>query len=140
MVAKKFRPFDSRLEHRAANSAALTATTTLADMDQKAQTRTEFVTKFYVESIDVASGDEKYTLLVELSNDDFTTVDAVGGLREMGDATQIYEVTDTAAGDEFELWWSTEVAGVTYRYWRVRLIVAGTSPSMGIHCYSTILQ
>ena len=140
MVAKKFRPFDSRLEHRAAGSAALTTTTTLDTQTQRTNTRTEFVTKFYIESVDVANGDETYTLSVELSDDNFSTINEVAAVRVMGDATQITEAGDTVAGDEYELWWSTEVSGVTYRYWRVRLIVAGTSPSMGIHCYSTILE
>ncbi len=137
MVAKTFHPFDSRLEHRAAGTAAMTATTTLDTITQKSDTRTKFITKGYVESVDVASGDELYRLVVELSSDNFTTIDAVAAIREMGDATQILEATDTAAGDEFELHWTTEVAGVTYRYWRVRLVVSGTSPSMGLLCYST---
>lgn len=137
MVAKTFHPFDSRLEHRAAGSAALTSTTTLDTITQKAATRTKFITKCYVESIDVANGDETYTLSVECSDDNFTTINEVAAVRVMGDATQLTEAGDTVAGDEYELEWSTEISGVTYRYWRVRLIVAGTSPSMGIHCYST---
>ena len=137
MVAKKFHPFDSRLEHRAAGSAALTADTTLDTVNQRAATRTEFITKVYVESIDVASGDEQYDVRVELSNDDFVTIDAVAAVRSMGDASVLIEATDTEVGDEFELHWTTEVAGVTYQDWRVVLDVSGTSPSIGLLCYTT---
>lgn len=137
MSAKTFHPFDSRLEHRTVGSAALTATTVLDTQTQRDKTRTVFLTKCYVESIDVANGDETYTLQVELSNDNFTTIDEVAAQRVMGDATQLSEAGDTEVGDEYEMRFSTEVNGVTYQYWRVRLVVAGTSPSMGLHCYST---
>lgn len=137
MVAKTFHPYDSRLEHRAAGSAALTTTTTLDTITQRAATRTKYLTKFYIESVDVANGDETYTLSIELSDDNFSTINEVAAVRVMGDATQLTEAGDTVAGDEYELEWSTEVSGTTYQYWRVRLIVAGTSPSMGILCYST---
>lgn len=140
MVAKKFRPFDSRLQHRAAGSAALTADATVDTITQKEPTRTEYITKIYVESIDVASGDEKYDFWIELSDDNFTTVNATGPMIEMGDAAALRSATDTAAGDEFEMWWTTEVAGTTYRYARLVLDVTGTSPSIGFHAYSTILE
>ena len=140
MALKKFRPFDSRLEHRAASAAALTATATLETVTQRAATRTEFCTKFYIESVKVSAGDESYTLSIELSNDNFTTLDEVAAMKVMGDASVLVEAGDTVAGDEYELFWTTEVSGVTYQYWRVRLIAAGTSPSMGLHCYSTILE
>ena len=136
---RKMYPFDSRLEHRAAGQAALTADTTLGDFDQRAQTRTEFLTKVYVESIDTTTGDEKYVIRAELSNDDFTTVDAVGGILELGDATQLASATDTAVGDELEMRWTTEVAGTVYQHWRIRLDVSGTSPSLGAIVYSTVM-
>ena len=138
-MMNKGYPLDSRLQHRAPGAAAMTADTTLGDFDQLGKTRTEFLTKLYVESIDTTTGDEKYVLRAELSNDDFVTVDAVGGIVEMGDATQLASATDTAVGDELEMRWTTEVAGVKYQYWRIRLDVSGTSPSMGAHVYSTVM-
>ncbi len=140
MPPAKYHAFDSRLEHRAAGSAALTSDTTLDTITQKAETRTEFITKVYVEAITVSGGDEKYDIWIELSNDNFSTVDATGPMIEMGDASVLKSATDTAVGDEFEIYWTTEVAGVVYRYARVVLDVTGSAPSITLHSYSTRME
>lgn len=137
MVAKTFHPFDSRLEHRAAGSAAMTSTTTLDTITQRAASRTMYLTKLYVESIAVDGGDESYTLSIELSDDNFSTINEVAAQRVMGDASLLTEAGDTVAGDEFEVYWTNEVSGVTYQYWRVRIIHAGSTSSIACHCYST---
>ena len=137
----KYRPYDARLQHRAPASAAVTADATVDTITQKAQTRTEYATKVYVEAIDVGDGDEKYECVSELSNDKFTTVDAIASTYiQFGDATQLRSATDTAAGDYAEMFWSTEVNGVAYRYWRLVLVAAGTSPSITYHAFSTLLE
>lgn len=131
------RAFDTRLQHRAPASAAMTATTTLDTQQQRDVTYTEFETIVYVEAIDVANGDETYTVVVELSDDNFATVKAECARIILGDATQLAGDADTAVGDKYRIMWHNEWAGVVYRDWRVRVIIAGTSPSITLNSYST---
>lgn len=133
-------PFDSRLEHRAAGSAALTSTTVLDTVDDKVAQRTAYMTKVILESIDIANSDETYQVVIEVSNDNFTTVNEVAAILDLGDtAVRQSGAPDNAAGDEYEILWSTEINGTKYRYWRVKLFAAGTTPSIGMICYSSIL-
>lgn len=132
-------PLDSRLEHRAAGAAALTATTVLDTVDQTVAVRTEFTTRVYLESVKISANNEDYKLVAEVSSDNFATVNEVAGVVSMG-ATEVRQsgAPDNAIGDHYDLHWSTEVNGTKYRYWRIRLIQAGTSPSMGLICYSSV--
>lgn len=133
-------PFDSRLEHRALGSAALTATTVLDTITQRAAQRTAYRTLVNVEALDIASNDELYELVVELSNDNFTTVNEVAVLTDFG-ATEVRQsgAPDTVAGDVAEILWSTEKNNVKYQYARLKLFVAGTTASITLGCYSTVL-
>ncbi len=142
MPMHKFYPLDSRLQHRAPGSAALTADTTLGSITHLGTTRTEALTKFYIESIDVAGGDEVYEIRVELSDDDFAggDVERVAAIWRGGDATVITDRTDTPVGFEGELRWTNEVNGVVYPYVRIRLDGTGSTFSLGIHCYTTLMQ
>lgn len=132
-------PTDQRLLHRAAAQAALTATTVLATIDQGAAMATEYTTRSIVESIDIASNDELYQLVIEVSDDNFTTVNEVAAIMDYG-ATEVRQsgAPDSAVGDEKNMHWSTVVNGVPYQYWRARLIIAGTSPSIGLICHSSV--
>lgn len=122
--------FDARLEHRAAASAALTADTTLADVDQRAQTRTEFVTTVRVESIKISANDELYNFYFEVSNDDFSTFETAAILSLGATEVRIGGAVDSLAGDVYDVHWNTEVNAASYQSWRIRLDVAGTSPSI----------
>lgn len=132
------RPYDSRLELRAAGSAALTATATLATFDQTAAVRTEFNLQGFLEAVKISANNELYRLVVELSDDDFVTVNEVALIKDFG-ATEVRQsgAPDSAATDEFDLPFTTEMNGVSYRYWRVRMIISGTSPSITFNAFAT---
>lgn len=129
--------FDARLEHRAVGQPALTAATTIVSRDQRAKTRTEFVTQFMVESIDVASGNEEYRFIVEVSNDNFATVETAAILSLGHTSARLGSGPSNAAGDMYQVPWCTEVNGAHYQSWRIRLETAGTSPSIALAVNST---
>ena len=133
-------PFDSRLEHRALGSAALTATTVLDTIDQRVAQRTMFMTKVILEAIDIANSDETYQVVVEVSDDNFTTVNEIAAILDLGDtAVRQSGAPDNAAGDEFDIYWASEVNGVKYRYARIKLFAGGTSPSITLGCHSSTM-
>lgn len=131
------RAFDARLEHRAAGLAALTADTTIADVDQRSQVRTEFVSVIRLESIKISANDEAYNFYFEVSNDDFTTVEVAAICSLGATEARLGGAVDNAAGDEYQVSWCTEVNGTVFQSWRIRLDVAGTSPSVAFSCNST---
>lgn len=133
-----FRNFDSRLEHRALGSAAMTSTTTLVTKAERVAQRTRYVTKAIIEAIDIASNDEVYTLVAEVSNDAFSTKEVAGILSFGPTETRVGGAPDNVAGDEYDLHWSTEVNGVVYKDWRLRLIVGGTTPTITLGCWSGV--
>jgi hypothetical protein len=122
--------FDARLEHRAPAQAALTANTTLVTRDQLAQTRTEFMTMMRIESIKITSNDEEYRFLFEVSNDDFATHEVAQIMSLGATEARLGGAVDNAAGDCYDVPWMTEVNSASYKSWRIRLEVAGTSPSI----------
>ncbi len=135
-----YHPFDSRLEHRALGSAALTAATVLDTHDQGVAQRTAYRTLYNVEAIVISNNDETYQLVVEVSNDNFSSDIEVAHIVDLG-ATEVRQsgAPDSAAGDQYEALWSTEVNGTKYRYFRVKVFMAGTAESLTLGCYSTIL-
>ncbi|MGB1214970.1 MAG: hypothetical protein ACPG4X_16500 [Pikeienuella sp.] len=138
-MANFTHPFDKRLEHRAVASAALTATATLATITERAAQRTAYRTLVGIEALDIASNDELYQIVIECSNDSFSTVETAA-IRDFG-ATEVRQsgAPDTAVGDEIEILWTTEIGATKYAASRIRLIVAGTSPSVTLFCHSTVL-
>lgn len=124
-------PFDARLEHRAVGLAALTADTTIVTKQQRAQTRTPFVTNILIESIKISANNEQYQFIVEVSNDGFATNEVAGVLSLGATEARIGGGPDNVAGDEYQMFWNTEVNGQAYKDWRIRLDVSGTSPSIG---------
>ncbi len=140
-MPNKYRPFDTRLQHRAPASAALTATAVIGTINQLAAGRTEYSTIIYPEAIVINDNDELYTFVIEVSNDNFTTVDEVVAIRDMG-ATEVRQsgAPDSLVGDRMEILWSSEALGIAYKHWRLKLFVAGTTPSITLHAYSTILE
>lgn len=138
----KYRPFDKRLEHRAAGAADIGSDTVIDTITQRTNSRTEAITKVHIESVEIASGDELYTFVIELSDDNFVTVNEVAAIRDAG-ATGARQsgAPDSAAGDEFELYWTNEVNGVAYRYWRLKVFVGGTvATGISFLAHTTILQ
>lgn len=133
-----FRNFDSRLEHRALGSAAITSTTTIVTKAERVPQRTRYVTKAILEAIKISANDEVYTLVAEVSNDGFSTKEVAGILSFGPVETRVGGAPDNAAGDEYDLHWSTEVNGVVYEDWRLRLILGGSSPSITIGCWSGV--
>lgn len=136
-MPNKYYAFDARLDHRSFGSAALTATATLATITSHSAQRTAFLTKLTIEAIDVASGNESYILSIECSNDGFATFDVAATL-ELGHSSVRRSTMSNAAGDSFDVLWATEINDVKYAAARIRLIVAGTSPSITASCHSTV--
>ncbi|WP_065325798.1 hypothetical protein [Tritonibacter mobilis] len=138
-MPNKFYPFDKRLEHRAIGSAALTATTVLDTIAERAAQRTMYLTKVMLEAVKISANDESYKVVVECSNDDFSTVE-VAAVLSLG-ATEVREsgAPDSAAGDEYDIYWCTEINQRKYQKSRIRLVVAGTSPSITLSSHSTIM-
>lgn len=133
------RPVDARMEHRAAAQPAITAASTVvATHQQRAQTRTEFVTRINIEAIKVSAGNEEYTFALQVSNDDFTTIETAAmislgdGNARLGGAN-----VDTPVGAQREIHWCTEVDGVHYKDWRLVLLAAGTGPSIAFSAISS---
>lgn len=123
-------PVDSRLLHRELAQAALTATTTLGTYNQRTAMRTSYVTQIIMEAIKVSAGNELYTVVVEVSNDSFTTVEVAAILSLGHTSVRIGGAPSNAAADTRQFYWTTEVNGVVYKDWRIRVIMAGTSPSL----------
>lgn len=137
-MSNKDYPFDARLEHRAIAQAALTADATVDTIVQKVAQRTEYLTRFSLESIDVADADEHYEFIIEVSNDSFSTVEVAAHLSLGATAARIGGAPDNVAGDRYDVCWNTEVNDVVYKDARIRLDVSGTSPSVGLSCFSSI--
>ena len=140
-MPNKYHALDTRLQHRAPGSAAITSTAVVATVNQRAAGRTDYLTKIFIEALDVAGNDELYAFVIEVSDDNFSGVNEVAAIRDFG-ATEVRQsgAPDTVAGDEIEMFWSTEVNGVVYKDWRLNLIISGAgSESITFHAYSSIL-
>lgn len=76
--------------------------------------------------IEVATGDEKYEIEVQVSNSSsFASGIFVAGCLKTGDSTVNGESADTAVGRR-EIAFTNEINGTTYRYARLYTRVAGT--------------
>ena len=140
-MPNKYHALDTRLQHRDPGSAAITSTAVVETINQRAAGRTDYLTKIYVEAIDIASNDELYLFVIEVSDDDFSTVNEVAAMRDFG-ATEVRQsgAPDTLVGDEIEIFWSTEVNGVVYKDWRLKVFISGAgSETITFHAYSSIL-
>lgn len=83
-----------------------------------------------------ASSDQAYTIQVQVSNSPTfaNTIVAVAS-KQLGVASVTGNSAATGAG-RFELQFSNEENGVTYRYLRVRHVIAGTTPSINYVAYA----
>lgn len=134
-----YHAFDARLEHRAPASAAVTATATVDTIEQRAAMRTTFLTRINLEAIKITANDEVYSFIVQLSNDDFTTIETAAMVSVGATEVRHGGAKDSVAGDLLELLWSTEQAGEVFQDARLRLVIAGTSPSVTFAAHSTIM-
>jgi hypothetical protein len=131
--------FDVRLQHRAPGAAAITTTTTLDTIPERVAQRTVYRTIVNVEAIKISANNELYNLVVQLSNDSFTTIEQAAILSMGATEVRVGGSKDSLAGDTYEIMWSTEADGIKYAAARLQLILAGTSPSITINSYSAIL-
>jgi hypothetical protein len=87
---------------------------------------------FDVSAIDTSSTDEAYTLQIQGSNSS-TFASSVVALasKQLGAATPTGNTAATGTG-RYELPFSNEENGTTYRYLRLRYVIAGTTPSVNL--------
>lgn len=137
-MPNKYYAYDARLESRPPGQAAITATTNLATISQRAAMRTEYLTKVTLEVIKVSALNEGYTMAVQVTNDSFATFECAALLSLGHSSVRLASSASNLAPATFEFDWSTEVGGVVYKDWRVRLILAGTAPSIQCAINSTI--
>lgn len=81
-----------------------------------------------VSAIDVAGGDEGYTIQVQLSNSaTFATGNFMAFWMVYGDSTIALETVDTAVPRHQEFGFTNEINGVRYRYCRLLLTEVGAT-------------
>lgn len=81
-----------------------------------------------ISAIEVATGDEKFTICVQLSTDGNFTDDATSAtavMLEVGAATPLLLGAVSSVG-RYKLYFDNEYDGAIYRYARVYTVVAGT--------------
>lgn len=137
-MPNKFYPYDARLDSRLPGQAAITATQNFTAILQRAAMRTEYLTKVTLEVIKVSALNESYLFAVQVSNDNFVTTECAALLSLGHSSVRLASSASNLAPATFEFDWSTEVGGVVYKDWRVRLILAGTAPSIQCAINSTI--
>lgn len=85
---------------------------------------------FDVTAIDTVTGDESYLLQIQGSNSSTFASSVVAlATKQLGGATATGNTAATVAG-RYELAFTNEENGVTYRYVRHRYVIAGTTPSI----------
>ena len=140
-MSNKFHALAVRLQHRDPGSAAITSTAVVETINQRTAGRTDYLTKIYIEAMDIAGNDELYAFVIEVSDDNFSNVREVAAMRDFG-ATEVRQsgAPDTLVGDNIEMFWSTEVNGVVYQDWRLKVFISGAgSETITFHAYSSIL-
>lgn len=132
-LSQHMLPTDQRLVHREAGLAAVTAGAIGAVVDQGVAMETKYTTRLLPTAI---SGGPQ-TVVVQLSNDNFTTVNESIPLFSFGTTAQrIGGGQDALAGYDAACQWSTAVNGKSYRYFRLFLVSASGSLTLG--AYSSV--
>lgn len=91
-----------------------------------------------VSAIDTVTGDESYVLQVQGSNvANFASGVVALASKQLGGATPTGNTANTPAG-RFEIHGSNEENGVTYRFVRIRHVVAGTTPSINYTAFLAV--
>lgn len=104
------------------------------------QARIDAMCIFDVTAIDVASTNERYRLLVLVSNDPAMANSHCAAALELGDGPTGTPATqeDSVIG-RYEIGFTNQVAGTIYQYVSVYLIVSGTTPSISILSFIAVL-
>lgn len=105
------------------------------------QARIDAMAIFNVTAIDIASGNERYTLKVLVSNDPaFASGVFEAAAVGLGKGSS---GTPTTLGDSvigcYEIGFTNQVAGTIYQYAKVYLVVAGTTPSISVGGFIAVL-
>jgi hypothetical protein len=105
-------------------------------VDVGANSRFDGTMMVNVSALDVTSGDERYVVNVQGSNAaDFSAGVVNLGSLQLGDSTTTLESVDSVTG-LYELPFTNEKGGVKYRYLRIYVDVAGTTPSINFTAYA----
>ena len=92
-----------------------------------------------ISAIEVATGDEKYEIEVQVSNS--STIASgifIAAVAKLGDSSVSFESADTAVGRR-EIAFTNEINGTTYRYVRLFTRIAGTIAT-GINYTATMVN
>lgn len=89
-----------------------------------------------VTAIDVVTGDESYLLRLQFSNSPTFASGVVGGaIVQLGGATALVGESAASVIGRYEAAFANQVNGITYRYARLYVDVAGTTPSINFIAY-----
>lgn len=125
-INQKSFTYDHSLLLKASGAVTATAASSILDLGAS---RIDARVIVDVSAIDTASNDESYRLRVQLSNSStFASGIVCPVTLELGDSTVTGNSADSAIG-RYEVPFSNEVNGVTYRYIRVNQVIAGTTPT-----------
>jgi hypothetical protein len=130
--------YDEATKIRAAG-AAITATETgsiVLDLGDAAILEADLVVD--VTAIDVATGDEAYTLILQGSSDlGFGTAANIGvlAMQKIGGATGASPQGTADTLGRFVIPFRNERNGKTYRYIRLQTVLAGTTPSLTFRAF-----
>lgn len=92
-----------------------------------------------VSAIDVSSADESYNLKVQFSNSPTFASGVIGGpLVQLGAAASLIGESAASVVGRYELPFSNEINGTTYRYARMYTDVGGTTPSINYTAWASI--
>lgn len=132
--------FDKELEFKDAGAVTSTGVTSVDSVTVASKTvgngRFEAVMLFDVSAIKISAGNEKYELVIEGSNDGFTTQQVLGLASLGATAARPGGAIDSVIG-RHEVPFHNEINGVIYKDIRVRHIVNGTSPSIDYKAYAS---
>lgn len=142
MSFQKYFPIDKELIFRENGQAAVTADGYIGTQkDLRGEVLTEMVMIINVEAIEIDNSDETYTFRVVGSQTADRTDARVLGMCMIGDAAAVpIETVDAAAGDRYEIRFSTEINGENQRYLDLHLDENGTGGSITFSAFASKRQ
>jgi hypothetical protein len=117
------------------------------------QARAEAALVIYVSAIDTTTGDEEYIIIVQGSNDpafgednvqNLAAMDFGGETGRLGDGKTLTTPQPLGsgnypAGQQYELFFTTEQNNVKYQYVRAFVQISGTTPSITFNAFISLL-
>jgi hypothetical protein len=142
MALNQFRAtYDTALVLKDTGAVTADAAATVSSVAQILDLGTGKVTgvvKVYVSALDVASGDELYTILVQgSSSSSFASSNVNLVSKRFGDSSVTLASSDSVVG-EYEIPFTNEDNGTLYRYLRLYTDVAGTTPSITYRAHAVV--